>query len=452
MFQWDSEKKTFYRAVAALVLPMAAQNIINVANQAADVVMVTFVGESALSAASLAGQVQFIMMLLIFGLSSGASVLTAQYWGKGDTRTMEKVFSIALRLSMAVGLLFCLAALFIPGQLMRIFTPEEEIIRLGVLYLRIVAPSYLCIAFATNYLVMLRSMEKVVFAAVVYSVSLVTNVVFNSIFIFGLLGMPAMGIQGAALATTIARVVEVTLVVVYALRNPVLRLRKKDFFSLHKHLFADFKKYSMPTVINEAIWGLGASASVAIIGHLGSAAVAASSVNQVIRQLATVVCFGIANAAAILVGKAAGADDFDKARLYSGRLIRLSILFGVGGCGVILLLRPLVLRFAAASLSQAALDHLAFMLTMTSVQVMLIAVNCTFVIGILRGGGDTRFGLFVDTAFLWGVSILLGAVAAFVLHWPAQAVFAILLLDELIKTPVLIWRYKSGVWLRNITR
>ncbi len=444
------DNKVFFRTVGALVVPMALQNLINVGVQSADVVMLGAVGEGALSAVSLAGTVQFLLMLIFFGLSSGASVLTAQYWGKGDVRTIEKVTGIALRLAILVGFVFFLAALLFPAALMRVFTPEAGIIADGARYLRIVAPCYLTTSVTILYLNIIRSVEKVVISTVVYSISLVVNVAFNAIFIFGLFGLPAMGVAGAALATTLARVLELFIVLVYARRIKPVRLRAKDLFTHDKPLFGDFIRYALPTTINELLWGLGVTINVVIIGHMGSAAVAANSVAQVVRQLATVVSFGLANAAAILVGKALGAGEPGRAQTYARRLLHLSLISG--GCGAVLIFLLRLPVAGAMNLSPAADGYLRFLLLIMTLYVVLQSFNATSIVGIFRGGGDTRFGLVADAGSMWCFSIPFAAIAAFVLHWPVEAVFAILLMDEVIKVPMCLWRYGTRRWLRNVTR
>ena len=199
---------TFYKTVIGLVVPMALQNLINVGVTAADVVMLGAVGETALSGASLAGQVQYIMTLFLFGLTSGATVLTAQYWGKGDRDTIEKILGMTVKAAVAVTALFTVAALMIPQYLMMIFTSDPAVIAEGIKYLRIVAFTYLMIGVTQAYLYVMRSVERVVVATVVYLCSLICNIIMNSIFIFGLFGLPAMGVSGAALGTLCARILE----------------------------------------------------------------------------------------------------------------------------------------------------------------------------------------------------------------------------------------------------
>ena len=443
--------KKFYRNVFALVLPMALQNLINVGVTAADVVMLGRVGEKVLSGASLAGQVQYIMVLFLFGLTSGATVLTAQYWGKGDKRTIEKILGLGMKAAIIVTAIFTVAALLIPGSLMRIFTSDPVVIAEGIKYLRIVAFSYVLMGITQVYLYIMRSVERVVVATVVYLMSLICNVVLNSIFIFGLLGCPKMGIQGAALGTLISRILELVLVFEYAhFYNKDIKFRMQYFWHTDSRLVKDFLVYAIPVVMNEVLWGMGTAANTAILGHMGSAAVAANSVAQVARQLATVVSFGLSSATAIYLGKTIGERKMEHAKAYAQQFVILSLLLGVIGGGLILLLSPFVTGFLA--LSVTAQKYLRFMFFVMSYFVIGQAFNTTLVVGTFRSGGDTRFGLILDMSTMWGCSILLGFLAAFVFKWSVPVVYMILMSDEIIKIPITWWRYKSYKWLKNVTR
>lgn len=444
------ETRSFYKSVFLLVIPMALQNLINVAVTSADVVMLGKVGETVLSASSLAGQINFILTLFLFGLTSGAAVLTAQYWGKKDTRTIEKVIGIALRFSLIMAALVTVLVQACPELVMRIFTSEQPVIDEGVKYLRIVSISYLFMAVTLIYLNIMRSVERVIISTVVFLISLITNIAVNAVLIFGMFGAPKLGIVGAAIGTVIARGVELIIVLVYARRNQEVRFRFSDLFVRDPFLFRDFLRYSIPVTANELMWGAGISMNSVVIGHLGSAAVAANSVAQVTRQLATVVAFGIANAAAIMIGKAIGQDDKERARDYGRRFVGLTIAAGLVGSAVILIVRPIVM--SVMNLTPIARDYLSVLMFIMSYYVLTQAYNTTMIVGIFRAGGDTKFGLFLDVATMWGGSILLGAVCAFVLHWSIPAVYVVLMCDEVIKVPFTTWRYKSMQWLRNVTR
>ncbi|WP_072525381.1 MATE family efflux transporter [Clostridium sp. Marseille-P3244] len=441
----------FYRTVIALVVPMALQNLINVGVTAADVIMLGAVGETALSGASLAGQVQYIMTLFLFGLTSGATVLTAQYWGRGDREAIEKILGMAVTAAVVVTALFTAAALAIPDLLMRIFTSDPEVIAEGVKYLRIVAFYYVLMGITQTYLYIMRSVERVVVATVVYLLSLLCNIILNSIFIFGLLGLPAMGVEGAALGTLCARVLEVALVIGYSrFFNKDIKLRLKYVLHMDRALFRDFMKYALPVVANELMWGLGTAANTAILGHMGSSAVAANSVAQVARQLATVVSFGLSSAAAIYLGKTIGEKRMEHAKAYAKRFVILSIIMGVLGGLIILAAAPVTA--SALALSGTAKQYLRFMFFVMSYFVVGQAFNTTMVVGIFRSGGDTRFGLILDVSTMWCCSILLGFLAAFVFRLSVPVVYVILMSDEIIKVPVTYRRYRSYKWLRDVTR
>lgn len=445
------EKKSFYRTVLALVLPMALQNLINVGVQAADVVMLGQVGEVAISASSLAGQVYFIMTLFFFGLTSGAAVLTAQYWGKGDVKTIEKVLAMALKTAFATAVVFTLAATLFPSQLMRIFSNEPEVISEGAKYMRIVAVAYIPAAFTMVYLNVMRSVERVIVSMVVYFISLLVNVALNAVLIFGLFGAPALGVEGAAIATAIARYCELVLVLLYAaFMNKTVRVRWRYLLKSDRLLARDFVKYAVPVTINELLWGSGVSVVSAVIGHLGSAAVAANSVAQVVRQLAMVVTFGVANATAIMLGKAIGEGKSDYARVYSVRFLKITVVLGICGAALILGISPVIKMFM--TLGDEAVAHLDFMMLVMSYFVIMSGINTVMIVGIFRAGGDTKFGLILDSGTLWGVAILFGFMAAFWWKLPVAAVYAILTCDEIIKIPFTIKRYRSYKWLKNVTR
>lgn len=441
----------FYRSIFALVLPMALQNVINVGVTATDVFMLGRVGEKVLSGASLAGQIQFIMMLIFFGITAGATVLTAQYWGKHDTKTIEKVLGMGLTSGLLVAAFFTALALVIPAPLMRIFTSDPDVIAEGVKYLRIVGVSYLFVAVTQVYLNIMRSIERVVIATVVYFVSLLVNICINAVLIFGLFGAPRLEVQGAAIGTLCARIIETLIVLFYAyFKNKTVKIRVRNMFQIDRLLLMDYIRYAMPVVLNEFMWGLGTSCNTAIIGHLGSEAVAANSVAQVARQLAQVVVFGISSATAIWLGKTLGEKKKEHAKAYAKQFVIISLVLGAAGGLLILASGPIV--GSVLTLSDTSRKYLGFMFFVMSYFVVGQAINTTMVCGVFRSGGDTKFGLVMDVSTMWGCSILLGAVAAFYFHASVPVVYAILMSDEIIKVPICILRYRKYKWLKDVTR
>lgn len=443
--------KNFYKSVIALVIPIAIQNLINVAVTSSDVIMLGNVSETVLSASSLANQVSYVMSLIFFGITSGAAVLTAQYWGKKDLNSIEEILGISLRFSLSIAIIFSLVTFIFPETIMKLFSSDTEVISEGIKYLRIICFSYIFNSITMIYLNLMRSIERVKISTLVYSISLFTNIILNYIFIFGKLGIPAMGIKGSALATVIARIVELLITFIYAHKyNHTIKFRIKYLFKANHLLLKDFFKFSIPVTINELMWGLGTSANAAIIGQLGSQAAAANSIAQVMRQLATVVCFGFASAAAIILGKTIGSNKLEQAKEYGAKLVKLSIISGFCGALLILISKPIITQFM--NLSPKAENYLGYMLLIMSYFVICQAYNTTLIVGIFRAGGDTNFGLFLDVSTMWGCSILLGFIAAFVLKLSVPIVYMILLSDEVIKIFLSTYRYKKYIWLNNITR
>ena len=448
--QFKLERKEFHKSLFAVVTPIMVQNLLTAAVSAVDVVMLGFIGQTAIAAASLANYIQFVSFLFYTGLSSGVIMLAAQYWGKSDAHSIETIFGIGAKLSAAVGIIFSLLSGFFPSFLMKIFTNEAELIREGAKYLRIVSVSYLCLSFSAIYQAALKSIERVKIVTAITTTALLLNICGNAIFIFGIFGAPKLGIRGVALATTIARIIEVTLCIVIASRIKSPRLSLKCLFRKNKILFKDFIRYSLPAIGNETVWGAGWATYAVIMGHLGADLVAANSLVNTLRNLATIACFGMAYGGAILIGKEIGAADYALAKRNASRLVRITILSGVAGSALLAICRPLL--FKMADLTPEATGMLAPLLYINCLSVLGASINTVLIAGIFRAGGDAKFGFVLDTIMMWCISIPAGLIAAFVLHLPPVAVYFILYIDEWLKMAVPVTHYKSGKWLKNITR
>ncbi len=441
---------SFYKNMFRLALPIVIQNLITTAVSSADVIMLGWVSQTALSAGSLASQIMFILNLVYAGVSSGIGMLAAQYWGKKDTRTIEEIMGIGMRLSIPVSFFFFVMACFFPQVLMLIFTSEQELIWAGMPYLRIVGISYLFMSISQVYLCTMRSIERVVFATFTNASALLLNILLNAVFIFGLFGLPQIGIMGVALATTIARGVELLLCMADACRFKVLRFRPELLFRKNKVLFQDFIRYSLPAFGNEVCWGLAFSMYSVIMGHLGSDMVAANAVVIVARNLGTVVCFGIANAGAIILGKTIGEGHMDQVKADASRFCKITFVSGIVGGFLIFLLRPVFMGMA--DLSDVARGYLSIMLYINMYYVLGQAMNTTVICGVFRSGGDSRWGFICDVIDMWLFSLPLGFFSAFVLKLPPMAVYFLICLDEFVKMPFIYRHYKSYRWLKDITR
>lgn len=448
----ETNKNGFYRMIFTLMLPMIIQNLINVAVSSADVVMLEKVGETVLAASSLAGQVQFVLMLILFGLTSGAAILTSQYWGKGDTKTIEKILGMSLRTSFLIALFFVIIIWAFPFKVMGIFTSEQDVINEGVKYVKIVSISYLFLSISMVYLNISRSVEKVYVATFIYFNSFIINIILNYILIFGKLGFEPMGIRGAAIATLISRVFEFFIVLFHSAKiNDVIKIKLRNIFSVKdKVIFNDFVKYSFPVTINELLWGTGTAANAAIIGHLGKAAASANSISQITRQLATVIGFGIASSTSIIIGKTIGEKDYENAKKYSKKCIYLCLCAGFIGTLSVLAIRFFAIDFF--NLSDTSKSYMSSMMLVMSYFVFCQAINATLIVGLFRAGGDVKFALIIDLTTLWGCAILIGFLAAFVFKLSVPIVYIILMSDEVIKIPFVIAKYKKMTWLNNVTR
>lgn len=446
----NREGVAFYRALSRLVLPIAVQNLISTAVSSADVIMVGYVGQDALSAVSLANQVQFILSLVYTGIASGATMLSSQYWGKKDTKAIEKIMGIALKFSIGISFCFFVIACFFPEYAMKVFTDDPVLIAGGISYLRILGISYLFMSVSQVYLCIMRSIERVVFSMWTFGSALILNILLNAVFIFGLFGMPKMGIRGAATATVIARGIEFLICMMDATKFRVVRFRVSAIFEKNKVLFRDYLRYAMPAFGNEVVWGVAFSMYSVIMGHLGSDIVAANSVVVVARNLGTVVCFGIANGGAIYLGKQLGDGHMEEAKRDASRLCHVTLLTSILGGILILFMRPLIMQMV--DLSQTAKGYLTIMLFINAYYVVGQAMNTTVICGIFRSGGDSRFGFICDFIDMWLFAVPVGFLCAFVLRLPPMWVYFVMCLDEFVKMPVVYHHYKSYRWLKNITR
>ena len=449
------EKRAFYRNALAIMLPIALQNLMDTAVNSADVIMLSYVSQEALSASSLAGQVAFIMSNLIYGLSSASAVMAAQYWGKGDRTAVERVLGIAVRLALMVSVVFAVGAAFFPAQIMRFFTPDPALINQGVIYLRTVSISYVLGAFAQIYLSVMRSVERVMMTAVIHGGAVALNVVLNACFIFGWGPFPQLEIMGVALATSITRALEAAICLVDGATCRRIRLRVKHLLARGGQLLRDFVRLAVPAAANDIVWGLAFSVYSVILGHLSSDMVAANSVVTVVRNLGTVMCFGTANAAGIVLGKTLGENRLTEAKVYAKRFVGMAVWTALIGGAAILLLRPVVMGFmhlVVRDVTPRAVEYLNLMLCINAYYIMGISLNTMLICGIFRSGGDVRYGLVCDAVSMWVYAVPVGLLCAFVLKLPPMWVYFILCLDEFVKLPVNFWYYKKQKWVRNITR
>lgn len=444
------KNKALYQKILFITLPIIVQNLLSAAVNSADVLMLNYVGQDALAASSLATQYASIAFMAFYGIGSGVTMLSAQYWGKGDINTIHKVEGIAMRFSLLIAALMSLSSLCIPEVLMKVFTGEEVLIELGAQYLRAVSLSFIFWAVSEVYLAVLRSVGRVSICTTIEAVALISNVFLNAVLIFGLFGAPKLGIVGVALATTISRGLSLLLCIVVSIRSENVKLVIKPMFESHPQLLKDFMHMALPAIANDMVWNLAFTMYSVILGHLGSDAVAANSIVCVVRNLACVFCYAIASAAGIVVGQILGEGRIEDGKKAGHTMLRLAWLTGILGGIVVWLLIPVAMDYAM--LTDQALKYLKFMLYVNVYYVTGTAINTTLIAGVFRAGGDSRFGLICDTIDMWVYAVPLGFLAAFVLKLPVEVVYFLLCTDEFVKWPWVFKRFYSYKWARNITR
>ena len=443
-------KDTFYSQIFKLVLPIIIQNLLSAAVSSADVVMLNYVGQSSISAVSLASQYANVLFMVFYGLGTGATMLCAQYYGKGDRKAIQVVEGIALRFSMLISAAFAAMALFFPELMMRLFTNDAELITVGASYLRFMSVSYLCWGITEVYLAVLRSVGRVTISTALNVLAFSLNIILNAVFIFGLFGAPKLGAMGVAIATSLSRLIELMACFVVSHLSKDIKLDFRYLFVRNKPLFSDFVKLSLPALGNDISWSVAFSMYSVILGHLGTDVVAANSFVTVVRNFGTVMCFGMASAGGILLGNMIGENKMEEAQAGSKKLMKLTVISGAIGGLIILAATPFVLKYA--SLSEQAMHYLKYMLLINTYYVMGAAVNTSLICGVFRAGGDSKFGFVCDTIDMWCYAVPLGFIAAFVLKLPVMAVYFLLCTDEFVKWPWVIGHYRSGKWLNNITR
>ena len=444
------KKDDFYRQMFKLAIPIIIQNLLSAAVNSSDVIMLNYVGQSAISAVSLAANYSNILFMVYYGLGTGASLLCAQYFGKKNMQAIHAVEGIALRFSLAISVLVALAAFTMPQRMLLLFTSDQELIAIGSSYIRIMGITYLCWGVTEIYLAILRSIGRVTISMTLNMLAFGLNILLNAVFIFGLFGAPKLGVTGVAIATASSRLIQLVACVIVSLLSKDVKLNPAYMFIRSKTLLNDFIHLSLPALGNDLSWSVAFSMYSVILGHLGTEAVAANSLVTVVRNVGSVFCFAIASAGTILLGRVMGQEELEKSKSYASRMLKMTVVAGAVGGVIVLAVTPFVLRFAF--LNDTAMHYLKYMLLINSYYIMGSAVNTALIAGVFRAGGDTKFGLICDTIDIWVYAVPLGFFAAFVLKLPVLWVYFLLCTDEFVKWPWVIRHYRKGEWAKNITR
>jgi putative MATE family efflux protein len=441
--------REFLRSMLAIALPVAFQQLITASLNMIDVLMVGQLGETSVAALGLANQIFFLLILFLFGVTSGMSIFTAQYWGKGDVENIRKVLGICLTIAVFVATAFTLAATLIPQTLMRFYTEDQEVIRLGSDYLRIVGLSYIMMSITVSYIAVLRSITMVKITVIVSVLALALKTILAYLLIFGIGIFPELGVRGAAIGTAIGWAFECILlmVLVYRLKTP-LAANPLSFFRFNRPFATNVLKTSMPAAINEVLWSVGITSYNAVYARIGTDAIAAVNINATIEELVFVLFIGLGNACAVMVGNKIGAGEKQVAFEYGRRFLILGITVAVIGGAIALSLRETVISLY--EISPSAADNLRGLMFVFALSAWLKMLNFILFIGAMRAGGDTRYAMFTELFSIWVVGVPSALIGGFVLHLPVYGVYALVLLEEAVKAVIVFRRFLSRKWIHDL--
>lgn len=445
------QKRGLYKWVLSLAAPMALQNIIAYSVGLADNLMVGSLGELALSGVYVANQLQNLLHMLVIGLGAAIIVLAAQYWGKRDRDSIKLIIGIALKFSIGAGLLLLIATLFFPSQILRIFTNEQHVINEGLKYLQVIRFTYVFFCITQILIFSMRCVERVKIGLYISIITFFVNVTLNWILIYGHLGAPALGIQGAAIATLVARIIEALVMILYVrIVDDRLQLKFKDLLRSNLSLLKDFFKYGFPVILGDIFWGINLSVQGAIIGRLGDTAIASVSIANIVFSIMGVAVYGTAGASAVVIGKTVGSGDYDKVKQYAKDLQILFLIIGVISGASLFIVKDYVLMLY--NLSGDTIIMATQFLTVLSITIVGTSYQMSCLTGIVRAGGSIYFVLVNDLLFVWLVVIPSALLAAFVFHAPTVVVFACLKCDQILKCAVAVVKVNRFKWAKNLTR
>ncbi len=441
--------RSFLREMLTIAIPISFQQLITASLNMIDVIMVGQLGETAIASLGLANQIFFVLILILFGATSGMAIFTAQYWGKQEIEPIRKVLGMSLVVSFFVGVLFSIVALLIPETALGFYTKDATVIELGSSYLRIVGFSYIPVAIVTAYIAVLRSIQLIRITVIATVSALVFKTTLGYGLIFGIGGLPALGVRGAAIGTAAGWVLELILllVLVYAQKTP-LAANPLTFFRFELPFFARVLKTAMPATVNELFWSLGITTYNAVYAHIGTDAIAAINVNATIEELGFVVFLGLGNACAVMVGNRIGAGQKEEAHEIVRRALVIGMFFALSVGGLVVLFRDAVVGLY--ELSPGGANNVRWLLTVMAGSLWLRMFNFTVFIGAMRAGGDTRFALLMELCSIWLIGVPAAYVGAFVLHLPVYLVYLMVMLEELAKAVVSGWRYRSRKWVHDL--
>lgn len=443
--------KAFYKRLFILAVPIALQNVVTFAVGLADNIMVGSLGELAISGVYLCNQIQIILQMLVSGIGAALMVLAAQYWGKGDKESVKSIMGIALKIATACAILFWIVVFFFTKQFLSLYTNDQAVIMEAAKYAKIICFTYLFFSISNVLITSLRCVGTVKFGLYISIFSFCLNVLLNWVLIFGNLGMPALGIKGAAIATLITRIIEcISIIFYFKFVDKKLMIRLSDIYANNMVLVKDFLKYGLPVMLGDVVWGINLTIQGGIIGRLGATSIAAVSIVNIVFSMISVGVYGMASASSVVIGNTVGEGDIDKIKRYTKKL--QFIFLGGGICtGLFLfIIKDYILLLYHVSDETLALART--LMTVLSVTVIGTAYQMSCLTGIVRAGGATHFVLVNDIIFVWGVVIPLSLTMAFVVGAPTWIVFLCLKSDQILKCAVAVVKVNRYDWIKKLTK
>lgn len=445
--------KGFYKNLLALALPIMLQSLISIGINFTDNLMVGTLGENAIAGVYLGGQIQSFLSMLVAGIEGAIMVLASQYWGRRDILSIKKIIAIGSQLSLALGILFFLASALFAEPILRLFTPEQGVIGEGAAYLRIISFSFLTFSVSQVLISSMRAVETVRLGLFISVISFITNILFNWMFIFGIpaIGLPAMGAQGAALATLLSRIIEMCVMLVFVFKvDQKLSMTIKDFLHMDSVLLKDFIKYGLPVVGGSFVWSINIMAQSAIIGRLSAEAIAAVSIANMLFSLLYMGIQGMCSAVSIITGRTVGAGQFETMKTYAKTIQIMFLVLGIVAGAAIYASKELFLGLY--DISAETHEIARQFLTVLSVTIVGSSYQAASLAGLVKAGGDTGFVFKNDTIFVFLVVLPSAIIALNVFHAPAWVVFACLKSDQILKCFVAVVKINRFKWMKNLTR
>lgn len=445
------QDREYFNSLRKIAVPIIIQQFVWSALNLLDVVMIGQLGDASVAGVGLANQVFFLLTFLLFGTSSGAAVFTAQYWGKGDVTSIRKVLGLSLGVSFVGSLLFTLVAVAIPNTVLSIYSRDPEVIAIGGRYLRIVAISYIPTAVTFAYGSVLRSIGNTRLPMITTVIALVIKTAISYVLIFGLFGAPEMGVEGAAIGTAIARVLQIFILIIpiYTQKLPIAaKLNEMGGFS--PEFVKAYIKVGLPVMVQEVLWSLGMSTYNLVYARIGTQSIAAVNIAGTIENLAFVIFIGISDACAVIIGNQIGANNEANAKRYARYSLTLVTLGGFLVGVLIWLSSGLILELY--EISPEAHDFAIQVLTVMAFTLWVKVSNMTIIVGILRSGGDTRYALILEMLTIWLVGVPLALLGAFVFQLPVYWVVLMVAAEELCKYIIGLRRFATGRWVNNLVQ